>query len=529
MACTLHSSSNKNSLQILTEKVKEISRIPASWGAYAWSIGKEDQRRGIHALKVGTALTLVSLLYILEPLFKGVGKNAMWAVITVVVVLEFTAGATICKGLNRGFGTVMAASLAFIIELVAVRSGKIFRGVFIGSSVFLIGFAATYLRFFPSIKKNYDYGVVIFLLTFNLITVSSFRQDDVLPLARDRLSTIAIGCAICLFMSLFVLPNWSGEDLHSCTVRKFEGLARSVEACVDEYFRDQDKDDNILDKQASRASIHTGYRAVLDSKSSDENLAHYASWEPRHSMHCYSYPWQKYVKLGSVLRHFAYTVAALHGCLESEIQTPTSVRSLFRNPCTRVAREVAKVLQELAVSIRNHHRCAPDVLSDHLHEALQDLNSAIRAQPRLFLGAKHGSTNSRMLMELNSSKHTTSRTTLPSFKTDTASLLERKNMKADQPPERNERGTLGRTLSKIAITSLEFSEALPFAAFASLLVEMVVRLELVIEEVKDLERSANFKEFMEYDHLTIDLTCKEEKKNNSSVPLGSHTVSTAAE
>jgi hypothetical protein len=37
-------------------------------------------------------------------------------------------------------------------------------------------------------------------------------------------------------------------------------------------------------------------------------------------MHCYSYPWQKYVKLGSVLRHFAYTVAALHGCLESEIQ-----------------------------------------------------------------------------------------------------------------------------------------------------------------------------------------------------------------
>uniref|UniRef100_A0A452YPT4 Secreted protein n=1 Tax=Aegilops tauschii subsp. strangulata TaxID=200361 RepID=A0A452YPT4_AEGTS len=37
--------------------------------------------------------------------------------------------------------------------------------------------------------------------------------------------------------------------------------------------------------------------------------AHYASWEPRHSMQCYSYPWQKYVKLGSVLRHFAYTVA----------------------------------------------------------------------------------------------------------------------------------------------------------------------------------------------------------------------------
>lgn len=45
-------------------------------------------------------------------------------------------------------------------------------------------------------------------------------------------------------------------------------------------------------------------------------------------MHCYSYPWQKYVKLGSVLRHFAYTVAALHGCLESEIQV-TAKAQLF--------------------------------------------------------------------------------------------------------------------------------------------------------------------------------------------------------
>jgi len=32
----------------------------------------------------------------------------------------------------------------------------------------VIGAAATYIRFVPYIKKNYDYGVVIFLLTFNL-------------------------------------------------------------------------------------------------------------------------------------------------------------------------------------------------------------------------------------------------------------------------------------------------------------------------------------------------------------------------
>ncbi|GJN39056.1 hypothetical protein PR202_gb28150 [Eleusine coracana subsp. coracana] len=205
-------------------------------------------------------------------------------------------------------------------------------------------------------------------------------------------------------------------------------------------------------------------------------------------------------------------------------KTPPSVRSLFRDPCTRVAREVAKVLQELAVSVRSHRRCAPDVLSDHLHEALQDLNSAIRSQPRLFLGSKHArAANNRMLMELNSA-----RATLPSFKTDTTSLVERKSTKIDQPvAERNERTMLRPTLSKIAVTSLEFSEALPFAAFASLLVEMVVRLELVIEEVKNLERAANFREYSGHDdHLVIDVASKEKMRNATD---GDHPVSAAAE
>lgn len=57
-----------------------------------WKVGREDPRRVIHSLKVGLSLTLVSLLYLMEPLFEGIGSNAIWAVMTVVVVLEFTAG-----------------------------------------------------------------------------------------------------------------------------------------------------------------------------------------------------------------------------------------------------------------------------------------------------------------------------------------------------------------------------------------------------------------------------------------------------
>ena len=35
---------------------------------------------------------MVSLFYLMEPLFDQVGDNAIWAVMTVVVVFEFTAG-----------------------------------------------------------------------------------------------------------------------------------------------------------------------------------------------------------------------------------------------------------------------------------------------------------------------------------------------------------------------------------------------------------------------------------------------------
>lgn len=67
-------------------------------------------------------------------------------------------------------------------------------------------------------------------------------------------------------------------------------------------------------------------------------------------------------------------------------------------------------------------------------------------------------------------------------------------------------------LSKIAITSLEFSEALPFAAFASLLVETVAKLDVVIEQVEELGRIACFQEYKENDeNNNVTVTCETPK------------------
>jgi uncharacterized membrane protein YccC len=166
---TMRSSSHWKSIYNFAHKMK---RFPGILWRTIWKVGKDDPRRIIHSLKVGLALALVSLLYLMEPLFKGIGNNAMWAVMTVVVVMEFTAGmlysflsdiitiyiviclnhsfieieesnmiagGTLSKGLNRGLGTLLAGSLAFFIRYLADVPGQIFHAIFIGATVFLLG------------------------------------------------------------------------------------------------------------------------------------------------------------------------------------------------------------------------------------------------------------------------------------------------------------------------------------------------------------------------------------------------------
>lgn len=58
----------------------------------AKKLAEEDPRRIVHSLKVGLAITLVSLFYYFDFLYEGFGVNAMWAVMTVVVVFEFSVG-----------------------------------------------------------------------------------------------------------------------------------------------------------------------------------------------------------------------------------------------------------------------------------------------------------------------------------------------------------------------------------------------------------------------------------------------------
>ncbi|CAN4093422.1 unnamed protein product [Withania somnifera] len=317
--------------------------------------GKLDMKKVIHSIKVGIALVLVSLLYLLDPLFQKVGQNAMWAIMTVVVVFEFYAGATLSKGINRAIGTVLGGGLGCAAAILADKSGETGGALVVGISVIVVGVGATYSRLIPSVKKRYDYGVMIFILTFSLVVVSGVRADKIMKLAGERLSNIGMGFAVCIFTS-FIYPIWAGDELHSSTASKFDKLASSIQGCLEEYF------ETANDKEKQPAMDVSGCKSVLHSKSSDESLANFAKCEPWHGKFGFFYPWEKYLIIGEVLRELAAMVLSFKGCSQSGRQPSPIEREIIRESCEKIGLSLATILMELGDSMRDMKICRAKIL-----------------------------------------------------------------------------------------------------------------------------------------------------------------------
>ncbi|GFP86127.1 aluminum-activated malate transporter 2 [Phtheirospermum japonicum] len=216
-------------------------------------------------MKVGLALSLVSLLYFFRHSYDGFGEARMWAILTVVADFDFTAGGTLSKSINRGCATLVAGALGYGAAFLSTLGGDKGGQVIIGVLMFILATTATFIRFFPNVRNKYDYGVMVFILSFSLGVVSGSWTTDILKVAHQRFSIALIGGATCVVISTFICPVWSGQDLHNIVAGNIEKLADFLQG----FGRDGG---NFTHTESDDTRPFLRYKSVLSSKALEESL-----------------------------------------------------------------------------------------------------------------------------------------------------------------------------------------------------------------------------------------------------------------
>ncbi|KAH7298626.1 hypothetical protein KP509_25G051800 [Ceratopteris richardii] len=480
-----------------------------------WQVIWKEPAKTIHAFKMGLALTLAFLLVLLKAPYNFFGSHAIWAIMTLIVVFEFSIGATLSKGLNRGAGTLLAGILAVIIGQLAKMTGGLAHPIMVGLSG-----VVTFAKLWPTLR-SYEFGFRTFLLTFSLIMVAEYRQEDPLGTAIDRFFVILVGASIGLSVNLFVLPLWAGEELHEGISKNFACVADSLEVCVNEYLKGtllERVPSKIFMGLAADDPVYKSYRSALMSGAKEETLAGFAIWEPPHGrFKGFKYPWHNYVKVGAILRHCTYSIVALHGCLRSAIQAPLDVRLLFEKELRDVSVEGAKVLRTLGKHVQNMEKADYMGILDGVRRAVDRLQQSLYLNSYLLVRQEVGFTDNyvdnfavSVIPELKKHGHGDHHHHRSSgfFRTGSSHKMGFAKSRDDlNEADRNGIKKLhswpSRPIDDLDFTKdsifeqrvrvLESASALSLGTFATLLMEVALRLDYVVEAVEELGNLANFK------------------------------------
>ncbi|PKA62717.1 Aluminum-activated malate transporter 9 [Apostasia shenzhenica] len=449
------------------------------WGRVAamavagWEMARSDPRNLVFAAKMGLALAVISLLIFLKEPLPDLSSHSVWAILTVVVVFEFSIGK-------------------------------------------LLPFSS------PSSIGAFD-----LMLRVDSGLVSSDIDDNLYRLGGST--------------------QLSGE--------KLPGLSQVLGRYLNrvEYERVPSK---ILTYQASDDPLYSGYRAAVESKAQEDALFGFAIWEPPHGRYkMFKYPWKSYVKVSGALRHCAFMVMTLHGCILSEIQVkcflvlfksidstfrvdrgrldvpiapsfvldlgyrtmaPLERRQVFRSELQRVGIEGTKVLQELGHRVKTMTKINSSEILLEVHDAAEELQRKIDRRSYLLVNSELWEIGRRPEVGVEAVDPINTVDTRPvqiGIKSPSEAVLDNRSLHLSRSWDVHSAGTGCEPILKQQISwpvrpsfsiddapleeesrTYESASALSLATFSSLLIEFVARLQNVVNAFEELSEEAKFKE-----------------------------------
>lgn len=296
-----------------------------------------------------------------------------WAIITVLVLMQQTVGATMAKTANRCCGTILAGAGAVCAGVITQQFPPNFKAPFVALCLFSCTFFLVYKGTAPE-WKTWQYALLLGNLTFAFLLILAYREDFMVSLMR--IVMIVIGAVVALLVSLMP-PRVTASQQLEITVREcLIEVSVAVQACVQTLLQGRRLHSlTTIDRDPSMGDpAYAAFKKVVVARASIEATADAAAWETYHNSKS-----NNYLDIAVNTRRVVYTVIALDTMLRVEppepLHLPAAFSSTLAEPLTKISDCMAMAVKVMANSIEeaSEQKCSLRAPTAPLHSCMLNI------------------------------------------------------------------------------------------------------------------------------------------------------------